>query len=162
MGDQTFKPSVYLETTIISYLTARQVTDLVLAAKMKVTKDWWNDCQEKYDVFVSDAVKLEAAKGDPEAARLRMELMAGLSTLSITREVHDLAVVFQQGIPLPLKAKVDALHLAAATLHGVDFLLTWNCRHLANAAIRRQIESLIIQAGFAIPIICTPLELVEA
>lgn len=156
------KPSVYLETTIISYITARPVADIVLAAKMKTTKDWWNECRENYDLFISDAVRLEAAKGDPEAARLRMELMAGISTLSVTQEIHDLALVFQRGIPLPPKAKVDALHLAAATFYGLDFLLTWNCRHLANAAIRRQIQTITIQAGFTISTICTPFELVGA
>ena len=155
------KPSVYLETTIVSYLTARPAKDLVLAAKISTTRDWWEERRSDFDLFVSDTVYTEVAAGDSEAARLRLDAISDIARLTLSQDAKDLAKDLLTGIPLPIHAGADALHLAIAAVNGLDFLLTWNCRHLANAALRHRIEYLCHQAGFQPPMICTPLELME-
>lgn len=156
------KPSVYLETTIISYLTARPVKNLVLAAKMEVTRDWWESHAHKFDLFVSDVVRMEASAGDPDAARKRLEVIDSISRLSNSAEADELATVLFHQLQLPPEAEDDALHMAVAAVNGLDFLLTWNCRHIANASLRNRIETVCHQAGYQPPMICTPLELFEA
>lgn len=161
MANQGMKPSVYLETTIISYLTARPTRDLIMAANMQVTREWWESRREGFDLFVSDAVRLEASAGDADAARRRLEFLDEIARIDATEDAEELAKVLLDEIPLPPRADADALHLAIAAVNGLDYLLTWNCRHLANATYRPMIELICHQAGFQPPIICTPLELME-
>lgn len=155
------KPSVYLETTFISYLTARPVNSIVLAAKLEMTKDWWNTMSGKYDLFVSDVVRLEASDGDAAAAQQRLEVIDSLTLLESSQDALKLAATLFTELQLPSHAEADALHMAISAVNGLDFLLTWNCRHIANANLRPQIESTCHQAGFQPPMICTPLELIE-
>ena len=103
----------------------------------------------------------EASAGDTDAARRRMEMLRDLPELEITEAVADLAKELVSNVPLPEKAQLDAVHIAVATIHGMDYLLTWNCRHIANATLRRRIESICGTNGYAAPILCTPLELME-
>lgn len=161
MTNQVMKPSVYLEATIVSYLTARPAKDVVLAAKLKVPQDWWNDRREDYDVFISDTVYSEISAGNPAAVQSRLELVLGVAKLGVTQDAEKLATILLQEIPLPVRAGADAMHLAIAAVNGLDYLLTWNCRHLANAHLRYRIEHLCHQEGFQPPMICTPLELME-
>ena len=153
------KQSVYLETTIASYLTSRPSRDLVLAARQQTTRDWWDLRRGGFDLWVSQIVLDEAAEGDQEAAERRLSLLAGLPVLDVDDEAIDLAAsVVQEGI-LPEKAARDALHLGVATVRGADYLLTWNCTHLANAEIVRAVNRFLRSRGYEAPIICTPDEL---
>jgi hypothetical protein len=152
--------SAYIETSIVSYLMANPARDLVIAAHQQVTRDWWAT-RGKFELFVSQLVLDEAAAGDGEAAARRIDATREATLLDITEEAILLAGDLLAGGGLPAKARVDALHVAVATVHGIDFLVTWNCAHIANAVMRGRIEELCRAAGFEPPIICTPLELVK-
>ncbi len=154
------KSKVYLETTIISYLTALPSRDIVQAAHQQITRDWW-ERRDRFDLFVSEAVREEAAGGDADAAARRLAALEGVSVLPLGLEVSDLAECFLQMRVIPKKAPVDAVHIAAAVINGMDYLLTWNCAHLANAAVRSKIEKTCRDIGLQPPIICTPEELME-
>ena len=151
---------VYLETSVVSYLTAFPSRDLVVAGHQQVTRDWWSR-RARFDVFVSDAVLQEVSRGNPEAAARRTAALAGIAVLSAPSEALVLAGRFLSAAAIPAKAAIDAAHVALATVHGMDFLLTWNCTHIANAAIRPKIEDVCRSSGYRPPIICTPLELSE-
>ena len=155
------KPSVYIETTIPSYLTAWRNPKLVMAANQEATRSWWDTSRPKYDLFISQLVTDEASSGDPEAAKRRLAIIDDLPELDISEQAEALAAQLLASAALPEKAKTDALHIAVATVHGIDYLLTWNCKHIANAALRPKIESVCRAAGYEPPIICTPLELME-
>lgn len=155
------KPSIYLETTIPSYLTARPSRDLIIAAHQEVTREWWRTQAALYDLFISQAVVEEASGGDPRAADERLSALQGIPLLQVTAEAVRLADRIVHETPMPGKAAVDALHVALATVHGMDYLLTWNCAHIANARLRHVIESICADAGGVCPVICTPLELSE-
>jgi len=156
---QEEKPSVYVETTVVSYLTARGSRDLLLAAHQQVTLEWFRDQRENYALFVSDLVYMEAEKGNSDALTRRLEILDTCAVLAESKEVRELAGVYVQKLPFPSKAAVDALHMALATWHGMEYLLTWNCRHIANASIRRRLEEVNSQLGLPSPTICTPEEL---
>lgn len=153
------KPKVYLETTIPSLLTAWPSRDLVIAADQQITKEWWRTRRRDFELFVSQVVLDEAAEGDKGAAAARLAEICGLPILEINAEVEKVARVVLDGGLIPTKASNDALHLAVAAVHRMHFLLTWNCRHLANAAIGGQLAAACRQAGFEMPVICTPKEL---
>ena len=151
-------PKVYLETSVVSYLTSQPSRDIVLAAHQQITHSWWAT-RARFDLYVSEAVLAEAGGGDPSAAARRMAILASLPVLSITNEVAELANHFIEVGALPQKAFVDAVHVAAAATHGMDFLLTWNCKHIANAVIRGRLEALCRNRNLQPPMICTPEEL---
>lgn len=154
--------TVYVETTIIGYLASRPSRDLVTAANQRLTHDWWELHREQYEVYVSEAVLAECSAGDPEAAQERLDAVAGLAVLGVTDEAEQLAAELVKQIPLPESATVDALHIAIATVHGIDYLLTWNCTHIANAMLQHRIEAVCRSEGFDPPTICTPQQLMEA
>lgn len=133
------KAKVYLETTIVSYLVATPSADLIQAAHQQATRNWWAG-RSRFDLFVSRAVVSEAGRGDRDAAARRMEALQGIPNLQFGREVAALAKRLMQPGPLPPKARLDAVHVAVAAVNGMDYLLTWNLRHLANAALRVRIE----------------------
>jgi predicted nucleic acid-binding protein len=130
------KQSVYIETTVISYLTARPSRDLVVAAHQQVTAEWWGNSLPLLDPFVSPLVIEEVSKGDETAAKLRLEKIAEFPILEITDEVRELAELYFERIPIPGKARGDAYHLAVATYHGMDFLVSWNFTHILSARVR--------------------------
>jgi predicted nucleic acid-binding protein len=148
----------YVETSIVSYLTAWPSRDLVRVAHQQVTRDWWTT-RGSFDIFISQFVLDEAAAGDADAAARRLDVLRDLPLLDVTEDAILLAGDLVAGGGLPSKARIDALHVALAAVHGMDFLLTWNCKHIANAATRNTIEDLCRTAGFEPPVICTPLEL---
>jgi hypothetical protein len=154
------KASVYIETTIVSYLLAEPTKDLVQAAHQRVTREWWAT-RDRFDLFVSAAVVAEARRGDIAAATRRLDALSGIPQLSADPRVDGLVQALLHGGALPKRARVDAIHVAVAAVNGVDYLLTWNLRHLANAAIRGKIEEACRKAGLVPPIICTPEELME-
>lgn len=155
------KSKVYLETTIVSYVVASPTDDIIQAAHQQVTREWWAR-RQRFDLFVSRPVLAEAARGDATAASRRLETLAGIPLLSVNPRVAALARTLIRSGTLPAKAKLDAVHVAIAAVNGMDYLLTWNLRHLANAAIRGKIEQVCRKVGIHPPIICTPEELMEA
>lgn len=154
------KSRVYVETTIISYLTASPSRDLVLAAHQQVTRDWWN-ARDTFELYVSQFVVDEASAGDADAAARRIAAVQDLVLLELTSDATILAGALVGRGGLPVKARIDALHIALSAVHGMDYLLSWNCAHIANATMRGRIERICREAGFEPPIICTPIELVK-
>ena len=129
------KSRIYLETTIPSYLTAWPSRDLVRAAHQQITREWWGR-REGYELFISQLVIRECQAGDPDAASARLKALAGLPLLEQTEAVEALAQILRDKVPLPERATADALHIATAAAHGMDYLLTWNCTHIANVTLR--------------------------
>jgi predicted nucleic acid-binding protein len=151
--------SVYLETTFESYLVARPSGDLLVAAHQKTTQDWWATRRDQFTCYMSQTVIDEVSAGDPTEAQKRLAVLATLTPLVVTTEAGALAqAILARGV-LPPSAARDAVHVAVAAVHGIDYLLTWNCKHLANAQIMRKIESVCQVNGRRMPIICTPEEL---
>lgn len=151
--------TVYIETSILGYLTARSTRNLILAANIQVTKEWWASRRNTFRLYVSQAVLNEVAQGDAEIAAQRLEILREFPLLELNQAVRDLAAQFLARSNLPSKADVDAIHIAAATVHGMDYLLTWNCKHIANAQIQRKLAEIGFDFGYQLPIICTPYEL---
>jgi hypothetical protein len=153
-------PKTYVETSLVSYLTSRPSEDLVCAAHQQVTREWWAG-RKAFDLYASQFVLDEAAKGGAEAAARRLVVLEDIPLLEVTEEATALAAKILSGGGLPSQARVDALHVAVATVHGMDYLLSWNCKHIANATLRSRIEGVCRLAGFEPPVICTPLKLAE-
>jgi predicted nucleic acid-binding protein len=151
--------TVYIETSILGYLTARSTANLILAANIKLTQDWWDNCRSSFILYASEIVEDEAARGDTAIAAQRLNLLQSLMLLDLTEEAIELAREFLQQSNLPLKASNDALHMALATVYGLDYLLTWNCKHMANAQIQRKLSQISFELGYKLPVICTPYEL---
>jgi hypothetical protein len=153
------KQRVYMETTIPSYLTSRPSRDLIIAGHQQVTKEWWEKRRDAFEIYISQLVIDEASGGDPGAARERMLIVRDFAMLGITPEVGHLAsAILASGI-LPRKAATDAAHIAIAAVHGMDFLLTWNCVHIANAVIAKAVANICREYDWESPVICTPEEL---
>ena len=155
------KPKVYIETSVVSYLVARSSDDIRVVANQNITREWWETRRFSFELFISEFVIAEASLGNPEVAKKRLETIAVLSELSTTNEVRVLANALISEGALPTKAEVDAFHIAVAAVNGVEYLLTWNCTHIANAVMRPRIEAVCRQQGVEPPIICTPQELME-
>ncbi len=155
------KPSVYLETTIISYLAAWPSRDLVLAGHQQLTRDWWETRRGEYDLCISEAVVQELQDGDPDAATRRLALVDGIRLIFVTPENLALAVEMARRSGLPAKAGIDALHVTLAAAHKIDFLMTWNCKHIAGAGFRPRIESACRAIGLHPPVIATPMDMME-
>jgi predicted nucleic acid-binding protein len=151
--------TVYIETSILGYLTARPTRNLILAANIEVTKEWWESHRSTFTLYVSQVVLDEVARGDAEIAVKRLEILNGLPLVELNQSVRSLAAQFLLRSSLPPKASDDAVHIAAATVHGLDYLLTWNCKHIANAQIQRKLEEISLDFGYQLPVICTPYEL---
>jgi hypothetical protein len=149
---------VYVETSIVSYLSARTSRDVVLAAHQQLTRQWWRG-RRIYSLFVSQIVLDEAGVGDPRARARRLRALRGIPILTLTDEAIHVADELVRRGALPKKATVDALHIAVAAAHQVVYLLTWNCKHIANATMRGTIETICRSAGLWPPVICTPEEL---
>lgn len=150
--------SVYIETTFISYLTAKSSRDLVIAAHQQITKDWWVERRSSFALYISELVVREVSSGDVEAAAERLNIIEDIPLLELNEDTLHLANILIEKGPIPYKAGADALHIAIAAVHGVDFLLTWNCRHIANAEMRKEIDALCSDQGYAVPVISTPEE----
>ena len=150
---------VYIETTVVSYLTARPSRDVVIAGHQQVTHEWWDTRRPSYELCISQLVLDEAGAGDAQAAEERLFVLQAMLVLETTAEALELAKELLRAGALPAKAIDDALHISVAATKAIPFLLTWNCRHMANAAMRPVIEAVCKGMGFTAPIICTPEEL---
>ncbi|MBI1852011.1 MAG: type II toxin-antitoxin system VapC family toxin [Planctomycetes bacterium] len=155
------KPAVYLETSVVGYATSRPSRDLVVAARQQITREWFALRAQRYELFVSQLVASEASGGDEEAARERTGFLHGIPRLGITDPAGELAAKLVESGAVPRNAAEDALHIAVAAVHGVDYLLTWNCKHIANATMRQAIERVCRNANYEAPVICTPEELMN-
>lgn len=153
------KPTLYLETTIPSFLTGRPSNNLVVAGKQEVTRQWWEKRKAEYDLFISQLVIDEALRGDPDAAGKRIDAIEGIVSLEIDDEVIQITEKIVEAGVISKKSATDAAHIAVASRHGVDYLMTWNCAHIANAEILGRMSYVVAEAGYYLPIICTPDEL---
>ena len=155
------KPSVYVETSIVSYLTARPSRDLIVAAQQTMTREWWRDAAERFVLVASELVFTEAGAGDADAARARLRALEMVTRLDTTGDAAALTRRLLELRAFPREAAADAAHVGVAATNRVDYLLTWNLRHIANAAVRSRIERACRRAGYEPPVICTPNELME-
>jgi len=153
------RETVYIETSILGYLTARSTKNLILAANIEVTKDWWEKGSQIFDLYASLIVVDEASLGDSEIATKRLALLENCQLLNPTEAGQELTIQFLAKSNLPDKAANDAAHIALATVHGMDYLLTWNCKHIANVQIQKKLTQICSDFGYELPRICTPYEL---
>ncbi|OQW61846.1 MAG: hypothetical protein A4S17_09195 [Proteobacteria bacterium HN_bin10] len=151
--------SVYVETSVISYYAARPSRDIVTAARQTITQEWWTESRGHYEIYISVLVLEEAKAGDTVAAQRRSDALSGLPILEMNDAVESLAKQLIDGGLIPKTSAEDALHIALATVHGMDFLLTWNFRHINNAEAKARIGAAIEALGYECPIICSPEEL---
>lgn len=151
--------SVYIETSIPSYLTARPSRDVRSAAWQQITAQWWEEARDQYEVFTSELVVREAAEGHPEAAGRRLDALRSITELVVDSEMEKLAEKLIHDGGFPAVAELDALHVAVAAVQKIDLFLTWNCRHINNAEMKPVIRSICAEAGYVCPEICTPQEL---
>jgi len=155
------KQKVYIETTIPSYLTARPSNDIRVMANQNATIDWWENRRSTFDLFVSEFVIAELSQGNLDASARRISAIENIPELDVTEEAKILARLLIEEGPIPENAEIDAYHISVATVNGMNYLLTWNCTHIANAVIRPKLEDVCRSHGYEPPIICTPQELME-
>jgi hypothetical protein len=153
------KSKVYIETTIVSYLTARPSRDLVIAAHQQITQEWWMGRRPAFELYASQLVVQESSAGEARMAQLRLAALDETLLLNVNQPAVELARMLVEKGPLPEKAAIDALHIAVATVHGMDYLLTWNCKHIANAEMQTAVAAISRVGGYEPPVICTPEEL---
>ena len=153
------RPIVYIESSIISYLTARPSRDLVTASRQAITAEWWRDRKEFFDLYISALVVEEISGGDPIAAAQRLQAVASIASLETTAQAEMLSEILLQSKAVPANSARDALHIAIAATQGVAFLLTWNFKHINNAETRALIASVVAKNGWQCPVLCSPEEL---
>ena len=150
---------VYVESSVISYITARPSRDLVVSARQAITNEWWEQKRKKYDVYISELVIEEISSGDKEAAQKRLDVVKQIPNLEITEIAKNLASLLISSGAVPENSPEDALHIGLAAAQGVEYLLTWNFKHINNATKRADITQLIESQGFLSPVLCSPEEL---
>jgi predicted nucleic acid-binding protein len=155
------RPAVYLETSVISYLVGHLSRDVVVLGNQELTRDWWANRRALYELFVSEVVISEVGSGDADLARQRVAICADLRLLAVSDDAERLAPLLTKAAGMASNAATDALHVALAAVHGMDYLLSWNCTHIANATMRRAIDKQCRSSGYEPPVICTPQELIE-
>jgi hypothetical protein len=151
--------SVYLETSFISYLVARPSRDVIVAGHQQTTQDWWTNRRSGFECSVSQVVIDEASIGDPAEVQKRLAIIGSLATLAVTPDAEALTQAIMAAGILPPHAFPDAAHVAVSAVHGIDYLVTWNCKHLANAQIARRMALVCQKLGYRMPTTCTPEEL---
>jgi hypothetical protein len=155
------KKKVYIETSVISYLVARLSNDIVTAGRQIVSQQFW-DKREEYEGFCSVLVYVEAARGDADLARNRLERLSALEELQATEDAKEVMKTLLDKSLIPKEYADDALHIAIAAINGMDFLVSWNFKHINNPVTRKQIENTIESLGYEAPSICSPDEFLEA
>lgn len=155
------KPKVYVETSVVSYLTAWPSGDLIIAARQKITRDWWRDAPSNYDLVASERVVSEASVGDVDAIQDRLAALQSLPLLTVDKSAESLAKKLMKKGAVPTSEPEDALHIALAAVNGIEYLVTWNFKHIANPTMRLIINNVCTGANYDPPTICTPEELGE-
>lgn len=153
------RAKVYVESSVISYLASLPSHNLIVAARQAVTADWWGERRDRYDIFISALVEEEIAKGDPDAAGKRLAIVEEIPAIDVSDRAKVLAKDLVAKRAVPTSSEEDALHIAIAAAAGMDYLLTWNFKHINNAETKADIASVIENHGFACPILCSPEEL---
>jgi hypothetical protein len=153
------KQKVYIETSVVSYLSGRLARDVVIVGRQEITREVWPLLTERFDCYISALVREEIERGDPEAAGSRLAVLAGMAALATSDEARDLAKAMIQNGLMPSRFAEDALHIAIAALNGMDYVLTWNFRHLNNVQTKVKIESFLEGYGYEPPLVCSPEEL---
>jgi len=151
--------SVYLETTIPSYLASRLSRDLVIAAHQQITLDWWRTARDSFRLYISEAVMDEIRDGDPEIAARRLELVQDLPVLELGDDVQELVEIYLHSLGLSDRSQVDLVHIAFAVAYDLDYLVTWNCKHIANGSVIRRLGEINRRIKKPTPVIVTPEEL---
>ena len=159
MADGMTKKKVYVETSVISNLTARPSHNPMDAAMQLSTLKWWYSAPERFSLYCSQLVLDEAARGDAAAASRRLQAVAELTSLPINEAIVSFAEKLLAAAAVPRTSFDDAVHIAAAAIHGMDYLVTWNCKHIANVYTEPLISACCEANGFRCPVICTPLEM---
>lgn len=155
------KSSVYIESSVISYLSARPSRDIVSVSRQTITSEWWKNSKDNYDLFVSPLVIEEISGGDKDAAQKRLDIITKIPSISIASEAEMVATNLVSSKAVPENSIRDALHIAIAATQGIDYLLTWNFKHINNATTRTTIIKSVTESGFLCPILCSPEELEE-
>jgi hypothetical protein len=153
------KPKLYLETTIPSYLTSRPSKNVVVAGHQKITHAWWKNRRQDFLICISQFVLDEISLGDSVLASKRATIVKSLDILEVNDAVTHLAERFLASKVVPKKAAADAAHIAIAAVHNMNYLMTWNCTHIANAEMSVKIKHVCEKSGYSTPVICTPEEL---
>jgi len=155
------KPSVYLETSFISYLTGPLSQNMIVATHQHITREWWKSHRLAFELFISPFVVEEISQGNAMQSAKRLAVLKETTTLTFNNEVVELALAFLQNHGVPSKATPDAYHIAVATVHQMNYLLTWNCRHIANTVVQPKLHQISLKRGYKLPILCTPYELLQ-
>jgi len=153
------KLKIYIETSVVSYLTSRTHRDLIIAGQQQLTRAWWESGAQNHELYCSYVVWEEAARGDHEAATKRLACLESLPEIPVTDATIELADLLLKAGALPVEAFADALHVAVCATNGIDILVTWNCKHIANVTMYDVIDRVCREAGYEPPRICTPVEL---
>lgn len=154
-------PSAYIETTIPSYYVARSSMNVIQASRQASTRVWWDGDRSGFDLFTSQEVLQEARLGDVDMARQRLEFLSPLPKLELTEEIGELAHKLIQAGLVPEKAASDAVHIAVASVHQMNYIVTWNFKHIANPYTRDRLRAVVADAGFHLPVMCSPEELIQ-
>lgn len=155
------KRKVYIETSVISYLTAKPSRDIIVAGHQQITTEWWHKAKNKFDCYISQIVIAEIGQGDKSASSNRLKAVQQIPELGYNLEIENLAIQYLKLLNIPEKAKLDAFHLAFAVIYKIDFLLSWNCKHIANAMVNYKIKDFNYSKSLFVPFLCTPQELLE-
>lgn len=155
------KATVYIESTIVSYLVAKPSRDLIVAAHQQLTTEWWDLIRLQVDCFVSPFVIQEISAGDKEAANKRIRLIKNIPVLELNQEIQKLAQTYFDSLDIPGKARLDASHLATAVWHEIDYMLSWNCKHIVSGRVKMILEKINSELNIKTPVLCTPEELME-
>ena len=155
------KESIYIETSVVSYYVSKPSRDIIVLAHQQITSEWWPKAVKRFDVYISEVVVEEAAAGNKESAEQRLNKLKGFLHLELTEKVEKIAQIYMEKLSIPKKALRDAAHLAVASVHNIDYLVTWNCVHLANGEIIKKLLKINEKLSIKTPVICTPEELME-
>lgn len=154
------KSTVYIETSVVSYYTADPSRDLIIAARQQITNEWWNIYKNQYESFISPLVFEEAKAGNKNKAEKRLTALQGIAVLPINNIAEELSNLLIINGPIPKNSPEDALHIAISAVHGIDYLLTWNFKHINNAQMEKKINNIINIFGLESPTLCSPEELI--
>jgi len=155
------KKRIYLETSVISYYSARPNRDIIIAAHQEATREFWPELTTNYEAFISALVYDEAGRGDATQAAMRLDAIKKFQMLDIDDEAKAIAAKIVEKKGVPAQYPEDALHIAVATVNGIEVLVTWNFTHLNNPFTRRAIRRIVEAEGYVCPEICSPEELLE-
>lgn len=153
--------TAYIETTIPSYYVARSSPSLFHAAKQAATREWWDGGCSGLSLFTSFETIDEVGKGDARMAEDRLSLLQGIPILPLPDEAVGLVRRLLDSGIVPAKAASDAVHIAVASAHRIGYLVTWNFKHIANPFLRDRLRQAVGDAGFELPVMCSPEELLQ-